>query len=320
MGDGLVALFIDCENLIISAQEQFNEPVQWQKILRFAERWGRVIIRRAYADWSVYNQHQKELIALGIELVHTNGRGKSTADIRIAIDAVSIVASKDLPLTHIVLCSGDGDFTELVHYLRRQGKFVIGLGVRASSASSLITSCDEFVYYDDLIKALPAQVEEKAVDRYIKALSSKVRMTASRYRPWIILDFYKLMRQNPGLSLNELREKLLEYYQKNRPEIPASTVSEVIHQLFHTYCFEFTPPWREKGPDLWDRPASLKEGIHSAAQLLKHCDLGLLQILSRNLGESIDPATAAELLYGRGDNAKLIEYVQSLINEINLPG
>lgn len=319
MGEGLVALFIDCENLIISAQEQFNELVQWQKILRLAGRWGRVVIRRAYADWSIHGQHQKELVALGIELVHTNGRGKSTADIRLTIDVVSIVAAKELPLTHVVLCSGDGDFTELVHYLRGQGKFVIGVGVRATSASSLITSCDEFVYYDDLRKAMPAQAEEKEIDRYIKALSPKVRMTPNSYRPWIVLDFYKLLRQNPGLSLNALKEKLLEHYQKNRPEVPAPIVNEVIHQLFHTYCFEFTPSWREKGPELWDRPVSLKEGIHSAGQLLKHCDLGLLQILSRNLGEPINPATAAELLYGRGDSPKLVEYVQSLINEIKLP-
>ncbi|MCS7286158.1 MAG: NYN domain-containing protein [Anaerolineae bacterium] len=317
MGEGLVALFIDYENLLRSVQEQFNGPVQWYKILKVAERWGRVVIRRAYADWSAYGQYQKELSALGIELIHVGGRSKNAADIRLTIDAVNLVAAGELPLTHIILATGDSDFTELAHYLHGRGKIVIGLGVRGCSGASLIAACDEFVYYDDLLEETSPQFVrgEREIDRYIRALAPKVRMTANPHRPWVILNFYKLMRQNPGLSLKALEEKLIEHYQARHPEVPLSIVKEVIHQLFHTYCFEFTPPGRE-GPQWWDRVVSLKEEIHSGGDLLKHCDLGLLRILSRNLGEPIKPSVAAELLYGRGDDLRLLQYIQDLINKL----
>ncbi len=315
MSEGVVALFIDYENLSRSVQEQLNEPLQLQKILQVAERYGRVIIRRAYADWSSCPQ-QRELYSLGIEQVHAGGRTKNAADIRLTIDAVSVVAAGELPLTHIVLASGDGDFTDLVHYLHRKGKFVVGIGVRATSATSLISACDEFVYYDDLLERGPQLPEEDEVSRYLKALFPKIRMTSNPYRPWIILDFYKVVRQNPGLSLNALSEKLREHYQAHHPEIPQAVVNEVVHQLFHTYAFDFTPPYRQEGPPLWDRSASLKEGIRSGGDLLRHCDLGLLRIISSNLKEPLDPVVAARLLYGRSDDPRLLEYIRGLIKEL----
>ncbi len=314
MNNGLVALFVDYENLFHSVQEQLRRPVQLQKILEVAQRYGRVIVRRAYADWSSYGQYQKELYMLGIEQIHVSGRTKNAADIRLTIDVVSIVEARDLPLTHVVLASGDGDFTELVHYLHRRGKFVVGLGLRATSAVSLIAACDEFVYYDDLLKKVP---EEDEVNRYIKALEPKIRMTSNPYRPWIILDFYRLIKQNPGLSLNALNEKLREHYQQHHPEVPQVTVTEVIHQLFHTFCFEFTPPYGQDGPPLWERVASLKKGIHSGGDLLKSCDLGVLRVLSSKLKDQpIDPVIAAKLLYGSSEDPRLVEYIRELIKEI----
>ncbi|MCS7283104.1 MAG: NYN domain-containing protein [Anaerolineae bacterium] len=313
MSEGLVALFVDYENLHRSVQDQWDEPVQWQKVLGAAERWGRVVIRRAYADWATCGQ-QKELLSLGFELIHVAGHGKNAADLRLTIDVVDLVAARAHPATHIVLASGDSDFTDLVHYLHTRGKFVVGVGVRATSAASLIVACDEFVYYDDLVEKVARRSEEREVERYLKALAPKVRMTASPYRPWIILQFYQLIQQNPGLSLKALSEKLRAYYQEHYPEVPPSVVNEVVHQLFHTYSFEFGPP--ERGQALWDRVVSLKEDIRSGADLLEHCDRGLLQILSRNLRGPIQPAAAAELLYGRSDNPRLLEYVRRLIESL----
>ncbi|RME34589.1 MAG: NYN domain-containing protein [Thermoflexia bacterium] len=315
MENGLVGLFVDYENLYRSVQDQLGEPVQWPKVLGVAKRWGRVVIRRVYADWAACGQ-QKELLALGFELIHVAGHGKNAADLRLAIDVVDLVAVKAHPLTHIVLVSGDSDFTDLVHYLHAHGKFVVGVGVRATSASSLVVTCDEFVYCDDLVEKPARRPEEGEVERYLKALAPKVRMTASPHRPWIILEFYKLIQQNPGLSLKALNEKLRAYYQEHHPEVPLSIVNEVVHQLFHTYSFEFGPP--ERGQQaLWDRVVTLKEGIRSGSDLLEHCDRGLLQILAKNLRGPIQPVAAAELLYGRSDNLRLVEYVQRLIDSLD---
>ncbi len=315
MSEGLVALFIDYENISRSVEEQLNEPLRLQKILEAAERYGRVIIRRAYADWSTCQQ-QRELYTLGIEQVHVGGRSKNASDIRLTIDVVSTVATGTPPLTHIVLVSGDGDFTELVHFLHRYGKFVVGIGVRNTSAASLIAACDEFIYYEDLREKGPPPSEHDEVSRYIKALSPKVRMSSNPHRPWVILEVHKLMRQNPGLSLNALGEKLREYYQQRHPEVPQGVVTEVVHQLFHTYCFDFNPPYGQEGPPLWDRPAFLKEGIRSGGDLLEHCDLGLLRIIYRNLKEPLNPEPAARLLYGRSDDSRLMEYIQGLIKKL----
>lgn len=315
MNEGLVGLFVDYENLFRSVQDQWGEPVQWQKVLGAAERWGRVVVRRVYADWAVCGQ-QKDLLALGFELVHVAGHGKNAADLRLTIDVVDLVAAKAHPLTHVVLASGDSDFTDLVHYLHGWGKLVIGVGVRATSAASLIAACDEFVYYDDLIEKGVRRSDEGEVERYLKALSPKVRMTASPYRPWVILQFYEIIRKNPGLSLKALSEKLRAYYQEHHPEVPQSVVNEVVHQLFHTFSFDFTPPSGQEGPPLWDRVTSLKKDILSGADLLEHCDRGLLQILAKNLRGPIQPAVATELLYGRSDNPRLVAYVQRLIESL----
>jgi len=312
--DFQVALLVDFENLLLSVRDQFGEPVQWQRIIRVAEQQGRVVVRRVYADWSAYGHQQKDLQALGFELVHVGGHGKNAADLRLAIDAVHLAARKEPSLSRIILASGDGDFTDLAHYLRGQGLVVIGIGVRATTAVSLVAACDHFVYYDDLIEA---RRTPQTVERYLKALAPKVRMTISPYRPWIIVRAYRLIQQHRGVSLNVLKEKLPNYYQEHYPDIPQSVVNEILHQLFHTYCFEFVPPGRE-GPPLWERAAYLAEGIHSASDLLEHCDRGLLRILRQNLGgEPIDPVAATTLLYGQSENPQLVEHVRQLIENLH---
>ncbi len=327
MQDAHIALLVDFENLLLSVQDQLKEVVQWKRILRVAEEHGRVIVRRAYADWSRHISQQKELWGLGFELIHVAGRNKNAADMRLTIDAVYLATQKTSLLSHIFLVSGDGDFTDLAHYLRNQGLHVVGIGVRATSATSFVAACDQFLYYDDLLAqshsgssgsaSSPATAISPKVEAYLKALTPKVRMSVNPLRPWIILRAYRLIQQNHGASLNVLKEKLPAYYQENHPEVPQSLVQEVFHQLFHTFCFEFDPSGKE-GPPLWERPAYLMKTIHSANDLLEHCDRGLLRILQQNLpGERIDPQAATILLYGRADDARLVEHVQRLIQTLS---
>ncbi len=149
-----VAVFIDYDNIEISASEKLGKDtdVEWSAILDAAAQIGRVVVRRAYADWSTYGaDRQRELLGSGVELVHVSSkRGKNAADIRIVIDALEFIHTGSGNITHIMLVSGDGDFTELVHRLRGQGIKVIGVGVSGTSAEYLINACDEFKFYESL--------------------------------------------------------------------------------------------------------------------------------------------------------------------------
>ncbi|MFW5942049.1 MAG: NYN domain-containing protein [bacterium] len=149
--DSQVAVFIDYENIELSCRDKMGSDVQvdWSTVLETAVDLGRVVIRRAYGDWSIFSSGQRELLGLGIELVHIpSKRGKNAADIRIVIDALEMLMGEHANISHVLMVSGDGDFTELVHRLRGYGKIVVGLGVSGASAEYLINACDQFIYYD----------------------------------------------------------------------------------------------------------------------------------------------------------------------------
>ena len=153
-----VAVFIDYDKIEISVTDTLGKDsqVEWKKILEIASRAGRTVIRRAYADWAAQAGAQRDLLGLGIDLVHVSSkRGKNAADIRIVIDAVEMLHNPANHVTHVLLVSGDGDFTDLVHRLRNAGMMVIGVGVSGTSAEYLVNACDEFIFYDKLVAASP---------------------------------------------------------------------------------------------------------------------------------------------------------------------
>jgi len=145
-----VAVFIDYENIEISLRSKRNQDaeVDWSRVMETAVDLGRVILRRAYGDWAIFSSYQRELLGLGIDLVHvTAKRGKNAADIRIVIEAMEMLIGDHRHISHVLLVSGDGDFTELVHRLRANGKVVVGLGISGASAEYLINACDQFIGY-----------------------------------------------------------------------------------------------------------------------------------------------------------------------------
>ena len=118
------AVFIDYDNIEISVTDTLGKDVEveWKKILEEASKVGRTVMRRAYADWAAQSGAQRDLLGLGIDLVHVSSkRGKNAADIRIVIDALEMLQNPISQVTHVLLVSGDGDFTELVHRLRAGG-------------------------------------------------------------------------------------------------------------------------------------------------------------------------------------------------------
>ncbi len=144
-----VAVFLDFDNLALGLPEQGFDI---DRIMdRLLDR-GRVLVRRAYADWTRWRSARKALHSAGFELIDTppsTWGGKNGADIRIVVDALDLAFSRP-HLGGFVVISGDSDFCPLVTKLREYGKEVTGLGVRGAVSKLLVQSCDDFLFYDDL--------------------------------------------------------------------------------------------------------------------------------------------------------------------------
>lgn len=145
-----IAVFIDFENLALGYKGQGRFEIQLV-LKRLLEK-GKIVAKRAYCDWSRFNQYTAPLHEAAIELIEIPKRaqtGKNSADIRLCVDAMDLAYSKD-HIDTFVIVSGDSDFSPLVSKLKELGKHVIGLGMYASTSALLRDNCDEFIYYEDL--------------------------------------------------------------------------------------------------------------------------------------------------------------------------
>jgi uncharacterized protein (TIGR00288 family) len=158
-----IAVFVDFENLAIGARDmRGQESFRIEVVLRRLLEKGRIVYKRAYCDWTRYREATKELHQQGVELIdvpHTGMSGKNSADIHMVVDALELCHAKQ-HIDVFALLTGDSDFSPLVAKLKENDKRVMGIGVKSSSSKLLIQSCDEFIYYDDLVR-VKAQVAAK---------------------------------------------------------------------------------------------------------------------------------------------------------------
>ena len=149
----LLAVFVDFENLALGAKDgrlKFNIDLVLKRLLQK----GRIVYKRAYCDWSGYRRDVRDFHAHGIELIdipQSKMSGKNSADIRMVVDALDLCYSKE-HIDIFALVSGDSDFSPLVSKLKENNKRVLGCGVKNSTSDLLIANCDEFIYYDDLVR------------------------------------------------------------------------------------------------------------------------------------------------------------------------
>jgi uncharacterized LabA/DUF88 family protein len=207
-----VSIFIDFENIELSLETKSGRKdidVDWSRVMGAAVEFGRIAVRKAYADWSSYQARQRELLGLGIDLVHVpSKRGKNACDIRIVIDALEMLLSERNNITHVMLVSGDGDFTELVHRLRGRGIYVVGMGVSGASAEYLVNACDQFIYYDLLAGVSPAQATDQdiasttVIHEISEARQLLRRALESRKDEWVSAGSVKhaMLRLNPAFN------------------------------------------------------------------------------------------------------------------------
>jgi uncharacterized LabA/DUF88 family protein len=149
-----LALFIDFENIAIGVRDAHYRKFNINLVLERLLDKGKLLSKKAYADWSRYSDYKRAFHEAAIELIEVPQKsvgGKNSADIRLVVDAMDMSFQKE-HIDCFVICSGDSDFSPLVSKLKENNKYVIGLGVKNSTSDLLIENCDEFIFYEDIVR------------------------------------------------------------------------------------------------------------------------------------------------------------------------
>jgi uncharacterized LabA/DUF88 family protein len=215
--ESLIAVFVDYENLAIGVRDAKIGRFRMDLVLKRLLEKGRIVYKRAYCDWGRYRDDVAEFHRHGVELIdipQSKASGKNSADIRMVVDALDLCYAKE-HIDVFALLSGDSDFSPVVHKLKENDKRVIGSGVKSSTSNLLIASCDEFIYYDDLVRAAERPKPEpkstkgkasgdKTKDKRLEAIEQVqeiVRSLSSQYDPlWGSLVKQTIRRVYPGFS------------------------------------------------------------------------------------------------------------------------
>ncbi len=210
--DQRLSLFIDFENIALGVRDAQYKKFDIHLVLQRLIEKGRIVYKKAYADWTRYSEYKREFHEAAIELIdipQRNYSAKNSADIRMVVDAMDLVSSKG-HITTFVICSGDSDFSPLVSKLKENDKSVIGVGVKNSTSNLLISNCDEFIFYEDLVRetralpsieSLPKKKQEvfRLVLDSLQALlrenydviwGSMVKQTMQRKQPYFNESYY----------------------------------------------------------------------------------------------------------------------------------
>jgi len=149
-----MAVFLDLENIVLGARDAHYPSFDIQKVLERLLLKGHIVVKKAYCDFDRYKDFKRDLHEAAFELIeipHVRQSGKNSADIRMVVDALDLCYTKSHVDTFVII-SGDSDFSPLVSKLRENAKTVIGVGVKKSTSDLFLNNCDEFLYYDDLVR------------------------------------------------------------------------------------------------------------------------------------------------------------------------
>jgi uncharacterized protein (TIGR00288 family) len=164
-----LALFCDFENIALGVRDSSYAQFDITKVLERLLLKGSIVVKKAYCDWDRYKGFKEAMHEASFELIeipHVRQTGKNSADIRMVVDALDLCYTKAHVDTFVII-SGDSDFSPLVSKLRENNKIVIGVGVKNSTSDLLIANCDEFIYYDDLVRRKEARrrIKKKSTEK-----------------------------------------------------------------------------------------------------------------------------------------------------------
>jgi uncharacterized protein (TIGR00288 family) len=224
-----LAVFCDFENIALGVRNARYAQFDIRRVLERLLLKGSIVVKKAYCDWERYKEFKAAMHEAAFELIeipHVRQSGKNSADIRMVVDALDLCYTKSHVDTFVIV-SGDSDFSPLVSKLRENNKIVIGVGVKNSSSDLLIANCDEFIYYDDLVRekqprkrvtrksprpsvraSTPEAKEEKeaedriqeALDLILETLEALAQERGSEEKIWGSMVKQTLKRRRPSFN------------------------------------------------------------------------------------------------------------------------
>ena len=203
-----MALFCDFENVALGVRDARYARFDIGKVTERLLLKGTIVVKKAYCDWARYEEFKAVMHEASFELIeipHVRQSGKNSADIRMVVDALDLCYTKEHVDTFVII-SGDSDFSPLVSKLRENNKTVIGVGVKESTSDLLIANCDEFIYYDDLVRRQPRRAKAgkaKASRKKAKGKTDKAAEPGDKKKQeaWdLIVETYEALVQERGES------------------------------------------------------------------------------------------------------------------------
>jgi uncharacterized protein (TIGR00288 family) len=177
-----MALFCDFENVALGVRDAKYAQFDIKKVLERLLLKGSIVVKKAYCDWERYKEFKAPMHEASFELIeipHVRQSGKNSADIRLVVDALDLCYTKSHVDTFVII-SGDSDFSPLVSKLRENNKYVIGIGVKDSTSDLLSANCDEFIFYDDLVRVQEAKKKQAAKKAPAKAKVEVAKPAAAK--------------------------------------------------------------------------------------------------------------------------------------------
>ena len=220
-----MALFCDFENVALGVRDAKYAKFDITKVLERLLLKGSIVVKKAYCDWERYKDFKADMHEASFELIeipHVRMSGKNSADIRMVVDALDLCYTKSHVDTFVII-SGDSDFSPLVSKLRENDKTVIGVGVKNSSSDLLVANCDEFIFYDDLVRekplrrpprkkpqskpasanGAPRDGEDKtdaALDLVMQTVEALIAERGAEEKIWGSMVKQAMKRRNPGFN------------------------------------------------------------------------------------------------------------------------
>ncbi|MDQ6986970.1 MAG: NYN domain-containing protein [Mariprofundaceae bacterium] len=219
-----MALFCDFENVALGVRDVNLAAFDINKVLERLLLKGNIVVKKAYCDWARYKDFKAPMHEAAFELIeipHVRQSGKNSADIRMVVDALDLCYTKAHVDTFVII-SGDSDFSPLVSKLRENNKMVIGIGVKQSTADLLTANCDEFIYYDDLVRDSEKQrktrrktsgkaktktasgdeaaLKQEAIDLVLETVEDLFKERGEEDKVWGSMVKQTLKRRKPGFS------------------------------------------------------------------------------------------------------------------------
>src|SRR5512146_631844 len=177
-----MALFCDFENVALGVRDAKYAQFDIKKVLERLLLKGSIVVKKAYYDWDRYKEFKATMHEAAFELIeipHVRQSGKNSADIRMVVDALDLCYTKSHVDTFVII-SGDSDFSPLVSKLRENNKYVIGIGVKDSTSDLLSANCDEFIFYDDLVRVQEAKKKQAAKKAPAKAKAETAKPATAK--------------------------------------------------------------------------------------------------------------------------------------------